>query len=129
MRSLILAAAVTLATAISAAAVPVDPSNASGAAAVIGPDAIGSPYVLATTGDVYRLDNQAWAWVHDPYFDVPIPVAEIQDWTPSFIVATNGTWWYRRPGAGEVWEIVPTLPFPPVATNTRTLGDVKKGYR
>ena len=92
-----------------AAAVPVDPQADDQIAALILPR-----YALRTNGEVWVFDSDSSAWQRCPDLDLPLPVDQVSDWQPSFLITSHGDHWTLNSHGGKVWQRVATLPWNPV---------------
>jgi hypothetical protein len=90
-------------------AVPVDPQADDQIAALILPR-----YALRTNGEVWVFDSDGSAWRRCPDLDLPLPVDQVSDWQPSFLITKHGDHWTLNPHGGKVWQRVASLPWTPV---------------
>jgi hypothetical protein len=96
--------------------VPVDPDNPDGIAARFVWNG-GDIWVLDTVGRAWKLDGQ-WEWLRQEDYDPPMPLTEIVDWQPCFIISDTGDWWSTHvPWPGDLWAIVPGLPWYPTSVD------------
>ena len=113
-----------------AAAAPVNPNSPDGVAAVHYNDAW--MYALCTDGRVFLLQapsqSQAWQLIED---HLPVPVAEMAEWSLYFIRTTGGAIWRGDPQLGsDNWTLAPAIPCEaPVPAQGHSLGGVKGLFR
>lgn len=142
MRALIGAVLFTALLVTAASAVPVNPVDPQGVAAVLpiySYDANGGilaqVYVLSTAGQVWQPCYPPCAqwnrgcFMTDCGCDLPVPVSEVADWWGIGFRTMAGVIWVLRPRPECRWvEAIPP-PFAPVATQQKSLGTAKQGYR
>jgi hypothetical protein len=121
-------------------AVPVDPNAEDGIAAIYPQSDDGNTrgyvWVLRTNGEVWRFDKDG-IWLQsgvDPNLHgdltVPVPVAEIADWMPSYFTTHSGTRWFMGNDEPlDYWTQLPPPPWSPVQSHPRSLGSVKEMFR
>ncbi|RKX32779.1 MAG: hypothetical protein DRP71_11540 [Verrucomicrobia bacterium] len=136
--------AVIMGTALSFAA-PVNSNNPQGIAAVYSAYPSGSEpsyVILCVDGSVNHLSRTVdppFTWEHGSLYNypasVPVPVSDIQDWTPGAIVTTSGDiyFWHIY---NQEWlamsipgNFSPLECDPPVGIESSTLGEFKSQFR
>lgn len=119
-----------------ASAVTVNPDAPNGIAAIYfqqwdgGADYVRFVEVLGTDGTVWSrgIYNNSGPWA--PGLSLPVPVAEVSNWTPGFFVTHDGRYHgHDSGGAGWVEVEAPPCAAEPVSGTTQTLGSVKSLYR
>ena len=116
--------------------VPVNPDATDGIAAVYVGGVNGIPgnemfFVLCTTGEVWVAGTAGvgplnWAQ-NPPYLRVTFPVSTIADWTPYYIMKTDGTRWYHPDTSGDWLPF--TVPCQAVGSKTQSIGSVKSLFK
>lgn len=108
-----------------AGAVPVNPRDPDGVAAVI--EWGGNPWVLNTNGEVWACGSNEWE--HYPNLDIPIPITEVCDWDRQVLRDCQGRIWWLSDWAGGDWSLTYPLPWEPIQTEEKSLGDIKATFR
>jgi hypothetical protein len=91
---------------------------------------VNSMIALCTDGKVYSINtyNPVWTYLGD---DLPVPIAEIADWTLNFIKTHDGAVWMGNPHPTDSeWQLVPPLPCSSVVPESRSAyGEIKSMFR
>lgn len=111
-------------------AVPVNPDPDAGTAAVL--MAHGHTFVLCSEGYCYVLEDHGdgtYSWAQDQAGQLPLPLADIADWTPERFLTFDGQLWdWVNEGVG--WVQVDTWPCEQVISADHPgLGAVKDLFR
>jgi len=118
--------------AFSVQAVPVNPSSPDGIAALYWVNQ--QCWILTTTGHMWIVDVSSGTPVctsGDAEPGLPIPVAEIKDWSWGIMMSRDGLiWYYAGPGETASWHsaAIPCLEAP-IPTENKTFGGIKEKYR
>ena len=81
---------------------------------------------LDRLGQVWQstMSTEPACWERRSDHDPPLPVTDIQVWSPSSILALNGDVWVR----GEAWHNCGPWPGTPLPTTPSNIGNVKDKY-
>lgn len=129
--------ATLLAHAQIASGIPVNAESADGIAAVYVGGVNGIPgnemfFVLCTTGEVWVAGTAGVGppnWEQNPpYLRVTFPVSTIADWTPYYLMRTDGSRWYHQDTWGD-WLPFPAPCQPVVGAGAESMGSVKRAFK
>lgn len=140
----ILALVVVSCSAAVALGVPVDPNNPNGIVAIVGNAgwptilcADGAPYIMQIAVESGRVDRVYWdSPSTNETGPVPVPIADILDWTPRLLQTRSGTI-YVYDGNNEAWydvspgatvELAPCQELP-IGISPTSLGALRSMFR